>query len=177
MTISWKTARGGALHLVERTWLKDAASAVVQRFGQPTIVNIGVLWYASMYCLRVGAPKARLIGVDITTYPETIVHPELKAEFIIANSQVCHVNFKDPIHLLFIDGDHDYKAVVGDIAGWAPKVVPGGIVAFHDYAPSPKQLIKHKLQGVRQAIDEWAAVANWKKLSSPGSLAAFQRPK
>jgi len=174
MTIPWQEAYGAALHLVEREWLKRTATTISQRFEHSTIVNLGVFQCASMYCLRAGALKARIIGIDITPSPLPI-HEELRAEFIIANSQVCHVNFKDPIHLLFIDGDHDYKAVLGDIAGWVPKVVPGGIVAFHDYAPSPKQLKKWKLQGVRQAIDEWNAKANWKKLSSPGSLAAFQR--
>jgi len=175
MTIPWQEAYGAVLLISERKWLKWTATTISQRFEHSTIVNLGVFQCASMYCLRAGAPKARIIGIDITPSPLPI-HEELRAEFIIANSQVCHVNFKDPIHLLFIDGDHDYKAVVGDIAGWVPKVVPGGIVAFHDYAPSPKQLIKHKLQGVKRAIDEWNAKAEWVRLPVVGSLAAFQRP-
>lgn len=177
MTVPWKTARGGVLHLVERDRLRDAAAYVVQRFGQPTIVNIGVLWYASMYCLRAGAPEARLVGVDIKKDPTTEVHPELKAEFIWADSRICHATFKDPIHLLFIDGDHDYPVIAADIANWTPKVVPGGLVLFHDYAPSKKHLVRHKLQGVRRAIDEWAAKSGWERFQSSGSLAAFQRPK
>ena len=39
----------------------------------------------------------------------------------------------DELDLVFIDGDHSYEAVKQDIALWAPKVRPGGIVAGHDY--------------------------------------------
>lgn len=37
-----------------------------------------------------------------------------------------------PIHLLFIDGSHQYKDVISDFIGFFPYVVPGGIVAIHD---------------------------------------------
>ena len=176
MTVPWETARGGVLHPAERGWLKDAAANAAKRFGQPTIVNIGVLWYASMYCLRAGAPDARLVGVDIKKDPTVEIHPELQAEFIWGDSRVCHAAFKTPIHLLFIDGDHSYATVRADIANWTPKVVPGGIVAFHDYAPTKKNLIKHKLQGVRRAIDKWALTSGWEPIPALTSLAAFQRP-
>ena len=177
MAVPWETARGGVLRPAERSWLKDAATNAVKRFGQPTIVNIGVLWYASMYCLRAGAPKARIVGVDIKKDPTATIHPELEAEFIWEDSRRCHINFKGPIHLLFIDGDHDYPVIAADIANWTPKVVPGGVVAFHDYAPSKKHLVKWKLEGVRRAIDEWAAKPGWKRIETSGSLAAFQRPE
>lgn len=37
-----------------------------------------------------------------------------------------------PIHLLFIDGSHEYEDVLRDFEAFFPHVVPGGIVAFHD---------------------------------------------
>ena len=37
-----------------------------------------------------------------------------------------------PIHMLFIDGSHEYTDVLADFEGFYPHVVPGGIVAFHD---------------------------------------------
>jgi predicted O-methyltransferase YrrM len=37
-----------------------------------------------------------------------------------------------PIHLLFVDGSHYYEEVLADFSGFFPRVVGGGIVAFHD---------------------------------------------
>jgi predicted O-methyltransferase YrrM len=52
------------------------------------------------------------------------------------------------IALLFIDGDHAYEAVKEDIANYTPRVVPGGIVAFHDYSLP-------WCPGVTRAVDEF----------------------
>lgn len=40
--------------------------------------------------------------------------------------------FDEPIELIFIDGLHDYESVKRDFEIWFPKVIPGGIMAFHD---------------------------------------------
>jgi len=46
--------------------------------------------------------------------------------------------------LVFVDGWHSYEAARADILGWSPKVVPGGIVAVHDYLD----------EGVRNAVKD-----------------------
>jgi hypothetical protein len=53
---------------------------------------------------------------------------------------------------IYIDGDHFYDAVSRDLALWAPKVKPGGIIAGDDYRESP-------IYGtdVVRAVDEFAA--------------------
>jgi predicted O-methyltransferase YrrM len=43
------------------------------------------------------------------------------------------VQWNRPIGLLFIDALHDYDSVAQDFARFAPWVVPGGLIAFHDY--------------------------------------------
>lgn len=176
MPVPWKTAIGKAVTSSERECLRSLASLVTVSFKRPVIVNIGIFRCATMYCLRAGAPSARLVGVDIKPCPVSI-HRDLKAEFIIADSRVCHADFKDPVHLLFIDGDHHYAVVKEDIKNWIPKVVPGGIIVFHDYAPLPKDLRKNSfLEGVKRAVDEWWPVG-WIRLQAPDSIAVFQRPK
>lgn len=45
----------------------------------------------------------------------------------------------DPIGMIFIDGDHSEKAVRQDIENWLPFLQVGGIAAFHDFRPNPKQ--------------------------------------
>jgi len=41
-------------------------------------------------------------------------------------------DFKQPIDLLFIDGNHDYEAVLQDYEQWSPFLKTGGMIAFHD---------------------------------------------
>jgi len=40
--------------------------------------------------------------------------------------------FRDPIDLLFLDGDHEFAAVQRDYRDWAGKVQQGGYLAMHD---------------------------------------------
>jgi predicted O-methyltransferase YrrM len=40
--------------------------------------------------------------------------------------------FRQQIDLLFIDGAHEYDAVLQDYEQWSPLVRPGGTIAFHD---------------------------------------------
>lgn len=54
-------------------------------------------------------------------------------------------NCPKSISALFVDGDHSYSGVKRDIELYAPKVVPGGFIAFHDYTVYPD---------VKRAVDE-----------------------
>lgn len=40
---------------------------------------------------------------------------------------------KGKLDFIYLDGDHSYKGVMGDLKAWYPKVKKGGIVAGHDY--------------------------------------------
>lgn len=41
-------------------------------------------------------------------------------------------NWKEPIQMIFIDGDHNYEAVKKDFEDWYPLVNKGGNILFHD---------------------------------------------
>ena len=60
--------------------------------------------------------------------PNAVLHrnasAEAAAEFPLAS-----------IDLVFIDARHDWPFVAEDLALWAPRVRPGGIVAGHDFSP------------------------------------------
>lgn len=51
----------------------------------------------------------------------------------------------DQISALFVDGNHDYMYVKQDIQHYTPRVVPGGMIAFHDYS---------NFLDVKRAVDE-----------------------
>jgi predicted O-methyltransferase YrrM len=47
---------------------------------------------------------------------------------------------------VFIDAEHTYEGVRGDIQAWLPKLRPGGLLSGHDYCKA--------FPGVRRAVDE-----------------------
>jgi predicted O-methyltransferase YrrM len=49
------------------------------------------------------------------------------------------------ISALFVDGNHDYENVKRDIELYAPRIVNGGLIAFHDFTTYPD---------VKKAVDE-----------------------
>ena len=51
--------------------------------------------------------------------------------------------------LVYIDGDHSYAGVTADIHAWISKLVPGGIMAFHDFEAA--------CYGVNKAVRDYAA--------------------
>ncbi|MBX3705907.1 MAG: class I SAM-dependent methyltransferase [Pseudomonadales bacterium] len=42
-----------------------------------------------------------------------------------------------PLALVFIDGGHSHAAALADYRTWAPRIMPGGILAIHDIFPNP----------------------------------------
>jgi len=174
----WKIVPGAQVTMLERKWLRSTAVHVESKFGKvSTIVNIGVMWGCSMHCLRAGAISARLVGIDNDYAASKVLKPGLlKAEFIEGDSKT--VKFADPIHFLFVDGDHHYNAVKADIENWASRIVVGGIIAFHDYAPTACNLkLYPHLEGVKRAADELAENSCWHRYDNVGSIIAFERRK
>lgn len=56
-------------------------------------------------------------------------------------------DWRGPIDLLFLDGDHGYDAVARDVGDWLPHVRPGGWLAMHD--------VVHPVHdGPRRIVDE-----------------------
>ena len=66
---------------------------------------------------------------------------------IVATSEAAATSFDQPIEMIFIDGDHDYEAVKRDFELWYPKVVDGGVMAFHDTTvwQGPKRLVAERI--------------------------------
>jgi len=63
----------------------------------------------------------------------------------MSHDQASH--WREPIDLLFLDGDHSYEAVKQDFVDWAPKIRPGGYLALHD-------VVHHEHDGPRRVVEE-----------------------
>ncbi len=51
-----------------------------------------------------------------------------------------HEAFTAEIDILFIDGNHEYEAVLQDYRQWSPKVKVGGFILFHDVNFHPSEV-------------------------------------
>lgn len=56
--------------------------------------------------------------------------------------------YDNTVNFINVDACHTYECVIADIHAWWPKLVPGGIMCFHDYENTD--------YGVKQAVLEWA---------------------
>lgn len=54
-----------------------------------------------------------------------------------------------PVELLFVDGDHSPAGAARDADLWLPRVIPGGVVMFHDVATSgyagPRRVFQRRI--------------------------------
>lgn len=57
-----------------------------------------------------------------------------------------------PVGLLFIDAVHEFEAVRADYEAWAPHVVEGGSVAFHDYWADPDCTVRGEVGDFVEAV-------------------------
>lgn len=62
--------------------------------------------------------------------------------------------------MIYIDGDHRYEGVMRDIAAAVPKLRPGGVLIFNDYAVWSPVGMDHC--GVARAVHEFCSDNPWK---------------
>jgi predicted O-methyltransferase YrrM len=88
-----------------------------------------------------------------------LVEPIVKRSF--------EVEWDRPICLLFIDGLHDYANVARDFHQFERSLLPGGFVAFHDYAAY--------YPGVMTFVDELLAAGSYEKVHHALSMIVLRK--
>jgi len=148
----------GQIWEAERYFFKEIAEETVQQFWdtQITIVNIGIWKGASMHCFRLGAPGANLVGIDVmgSYNMEARLKDFLGAKIIKRNSNYV-ADPPNPIHLLLVDGGHEFETVENDIMLYCPNIPPGGHVLFHDAGESE---VRGAISSALQETGDWAKI-------------------
>jgi predicted O-methyltransferase YrrM len=88
---------------------------------------------------------------------------------VVGYSWYAATQILEPLAFCFVDACHDQEAVNKDLMAWPQKIMPGGILAMHDYGT-------HKCPGVKIEVDAWQKLAQWEPLKVVGSTIAFRRP-
>jgi hypothetical protein len=93
-----------------------------------------------------------LCRADVLADPRVERHEALSVAFL-------HSRADASFDMIYVDADHGYDAVRADIAAAAPKVKPGGYLAFNDFA----RIIRRGfgVLGVQRAVSEFAVSSGW----------------
>ena len=75
----------------------------------------------------------------LPTFRRTIERAGLEGHVVavVGPSKVVSAHWRTPLSLLFVDGGHGEQPATDDFEGWAPWVMPGGLLAIHDVFPDP----------------------------------------
>ena len=76
-----------------------------------------------------------------------------------------------PLGLVFIDGGHALEIAMADYVGWAPHVIPGGFLVFHDVFEDPTEGGQAPYRVWQRAVTE-----GFVPVSTTGSLRILERP-
>lgn len=98
-----------------------------------------------------GSPEHQIAGKPVWTFDKFVQN--LKAYNVYdlvtplcMTSQAAAGAFKEEIEFLFIDGAHEYESVSSDFNLWAPYLMNGGVISFHDSAcEGVRRLIREKI--------------------------------
>jgi len=131
-----------------------------------------------LYCVDVFGPSSDP-SYDTWLKPAVEGDPVPVDEQFRHNTRVCGVGgvvtpvqgyswdvaktWSEPINMLFIDANHEYEAVVRDIETWAPFLVQGGVILFHD--------VNDNWPGTKRAFEERIIGPQYSDTSKVDSLA------
>lgn len=107
--------------------------------ANPIIVNIGAGVGTSVATILEERPDAFVFSVDKSPAPLERLNltrcnlDTTRCVRLLGKSWNIGKNFPYEVHMVFVDGDHGVKPVEQDISAWLPRVIVGGIMAFHDY--------------------------------------------
>lgn len=88
----------------------------------------------------------------------------------LAGHQAAALFHDGTVAFCFIDADHGEGGITRDLPAWVPKIMPGGILAFHDFRVWKPTVV------VEREVNAWQARDPWEKMGLVGSAIAFRCP-
>ena len=111
--------------------------------------------------------------IDRLELRKNILHSGYLIDVVIGKSWEAAADL-EPQAFAFVDADHTQTGIPRDIKVYTSKVMPGGIIAFHDY--DKKEAAKGKGYVVYATVNAWQKRARWEPLGQAGRVIAFRRP-
>jgi predicted O-methyltransferase YrrM len=149
----------GARAAETQTTARERAALAVRAAGRATLAEIGV-WHGVTTAVlrRAMAPQGVLWAVD--PFPPGLLGISLQAPIARAEvgrihngrvrwirttgeraAEIYRQEGRNPIDLIFIDGDHSYNGLLRDWHAWSPLVALGGVACLHDSRSTPERQI------------------------------------
>ncbi|HEX7756651.1 MAG TPA: class I SAM-dependent methyltransferase [Niabella sp.] len=118
---------------------------------------------------KVGAADQVLhkVAPSYEAFIKNIKEAKLESVVNVIRDFSYNVQWDAPISLLFIDGLHDYRNALRDYKQFADWVVPGGLVAFHDYADY--------YPGIKKLVQELLGKGTYQQVGMAGTLVVLQK--
>ena len=109
----------------------------------------------------------------LPTFRETIAAAGLEEHVvaIVGVSATVAALWGTPLGMAFVDGGHAEDLAQADYDGWAPHVLPGGALVFHDIFPDPADGGQAPYRVYRRALASGA----WEERRVTGSLRVLER--
>jgi len=123
----------------EIAYLRQLATGI--KCANPVIVNIGAADGISTIAFLEARPDAFIFSVDVEPCQQEFDHlrecaqDTQRAVRLLGRSEQVGLHFPYQCDLLFVDGGHFNAG--NDIDVWLSTVMPGGVIAFHDYMEEP----------------------------------------
>ena len=89
---------------------------------------------------------------------------------IVGSSPLIAQHWRSPLSLLFLDGGHSPRAQHADYDGWAPRLVPGGLLLIHDVFPDPADGGRPPYEVYCRALED-----GYSEIGVTGSLRVLRR--
>ena len=138
--------------------LKRLVSREMLDVRDPVIINIGAERGTSTLSMLEERSDAYIFSIDIDARPGEIANVRRagldtkRVIRVLERSQVVGELWPFYVDFIWVDGDHSYGGVKGDILTWWPKLKTNGIMALHDYFEGEPP--KHNPSGTGVAIRE-----------------------